>query len=190
MTDAGFKKIVSYILRNKKLVGVLMDRFDANDIERGILSIHQDIINKDIKMLIMDKYSEYLNDYHIIFNNNAIFIDLDLNIKQLGKIKAKYMLSIKEFQFSDPTHIIKLFYKEDLKSEGNFMQSMAVKAAGLKGNYLQTAVEMSKLDFLVADSETLTININRIDTNKKIPPTLTMNYISSENEILKLHFDI
>lgn len=190
MTDEGFQKVVSYILRNKKLVGTLLDRFDANDIERGILSIHQDMINKDIKMLIMDKYSDYINDYHIIFDHQAIFVDLDLTIKQLGRIKAKYMLSIEEFEFSDHTHRIKLSYKEDLKSEGNFMQSMAIKAAGLKGNYLQTAVEMSKLDFLIADIETLTINLDRIDTKNKIPPTLTINYISSENEILKLHFDI
>ena len=190
MTDSGLKRAFGFVLRNKKLVGALLERFEANEVEKGILTISQDIINKDLKMLIMDNYSEYLNDYLILFDNNTVFIDADLNIKQLGRIKAKYMLVIDEFLFSGQSHKIRVSYKEDVKSEGNFMQNMAIKAAGLKGTYLQTAMDFSKIDFIEADNESFIVNIDKIDSNKKIPPSLNIIYISSENGILKLQFNI
>ena len=190
MTDLGLKNMLGFVLRYKKLAGALLERFDAGEVERGIISISQDIINRDLKMFIMEKFAENLNDYLILFDNSAIFIDLDLNIKQLGRIKAKYMLVIDEFLFHEQCHKIKFTYREDVKSEGNFVQNMAIKAAGLKGTYLQTAVDISNLDFIEADKESFTIGIDKIDVNKKIPPSLNLVYTSSENEILKLHFNI
>lgn len=186
MTDTGLKKILGLILRNKKNIGIILERFHADEVEKGMISIPQDIFNKDIKMIIMDKFSEHLNDYYFIFDNGAVFIDLDLNIKQLGRIKAKYMLVIEEFLFNEQYRSIKLSYKEDVKSEGNFIQNMAIKAAGLKGNYLETAVEMSKLDFIHIENDNVTIDFDLIDIIKKIPRSLKLIYTNCENGMLKL----
>ena len=70
------------------------------------------------------------------------------------------------------------------------MQNMAIKAAGLKGSYLQTAAEMMKLDFLVVERDSISINLDALEFMKKIPPALSISYVSSEDGILKLKFHI
>lgn len=190
MTDAGLKNLLGLLLRNKDIVVSLLDNFKPNDIERGIVAIPEDMINRDIKMLIMDKAGEYLNDYELHFLQDAIFVDLDIHAKQLGRLKAKYMLNITLLDFFENTHKIRLAYREDVKSAGNFVQNMAVKAAGLKGSYLQTAAEMLKLDFIQVEQDSITIDLDLLDFAKKIPPDLNINYVSSEDGNLKLRFNI
>ncbi|MDD3168913.1 MAG: hypothetical protein PHC91_05545 [Eubacteriales bacterium] len=190
MTDAGLKSLLALLLRNKDVVVSLLDNFKPDDIERGILAIPEDMISRDIKMLIMDKAGDYLNDYALHFLQDAIFVDLDVQAKQLGRLKAKYMLNITRLDFSGNTHKIKLSYREDVKSAGNFMQNMAVKAAGLKGSYLQTATEIMRLDFIRVEQDTITIDLDMPEFAKKIPPTLNISYVSSEDGILKLKFHV
>jgi hypothetical protein len=191
MTDAGLKKLIGFLLRNKDTAISLLDNFRPEDVEKGLLAIPENLINRDIKMLIMDQAGEYLNDYELRFSQNAIFADLDVNGKQLGRLKAKFMLTIAQLDFHDQIHKILLFYREDVKSEGNFMQAMAVKAAaGLKGGYLQTAAEMVKQNFLSVDKESITVDLDALEFTKKIPPALNVGYVSSEDGILKLKFHI
>ncbi|MEL7568895.1 MAG: hypothetical protein AAGU75_17595 [Bacillota bacterium] len=190
MTDTGLKNFLGYLLRNKNTVVSLLDHFKPDDMERGILAIPENIVNRDIKMLLMDRMSPYLNDYRFMFHQGCIFLDLDLNGKQLGRLKAKYMLTITQFDFHQEGHQIRFTYQEDVRSEGNFMQNMAVKAAGLKGSYLQTAAEMARLDFIDVDKDSFVVNIDRLKAAKKIPSSLSINYISSEDGILKLKFHI
>lgn len=190
MKDAQLKKIICMILKNKNLLSSLLDRFDPYDIEKGFLPISQDILNRDLKMTVMENASSFLNDFHVIFDQGCIYLDLDANGKQLGRIKAKYMLMIDDFVFGEKTHRIGFNYREDVKSEGNFMQNMAIKAAGLKGSYLQTAVDLAKLDFIHVDKEYATIDLEQIDAIKKIPPALNLFYVNCENGILKLKFSL
>jgi len=190
MTDEGMKKLLGYLLRNKDTVFSLLDHFKPEDIERGILAVPEKLINRDIKMIIMDKAGPYLNDYELLFLQNAIFAELDINAKQLGRLKAKYMLTITKLDFYENNHILHFSYQEDVKSDGNFMQNMAIKAAGLKGSYLQTAAEMMKLDFLVVERDSISINLDALEFMKKIPPALSISYVSSEDGILKLKFHI
>jgi hypothetical protein len=190
MTDEGMKKLLGFLLRNKDTAVSLLDNFKPEDIERGILALPENLINRDIKMLVMDKAGDYLNDYELLFMQNAIFVDLDLNAKQLGRLKAKYFLTVTRFDFHENVHQLSFSYKEDVKSEGNFVQNMAFKAAGLKGNYLQTAAEMLKLSFLQVDKDSVTVDLDALEFAKKIPPALNIGYISSEDGILKLRFHI
>lgn len=190
MTDAGLKNLLGILLRNKDMAVSLLDNFKPEDIERGILAIPEKIVNRDIKMLIMDKAGDYLNDYEILFLQNSIFVELDGNAKQLGRLKAKYMLTITQFDFHDHTHTVQFSYQEDVKSEGNFVQNMAVKAAGLKGSYLQTAAEMTKLNFIEVGKDSITIDLDALEFAKKIPASLNISYVSSEDGILKLRFNI
>lgn len=190
MTDAGLKNLLGFLLRNKEMAVSLLDNFKPEDIERGILAVPEKLINRDIKMLIMDQAGDYLNDYELLFLQDAMFLDLDLNVKQLGRIKAKYMLNVTRLDFHDKIHQIGFSYREDIKSEGNFMQNMALKAAGLKGSYLQTAAEMLKLSWLQVGKDSISIDLDALEFAKKIPPALNVGYISSEDGILKLRFNI
>ena len=190
MKDSDLKNIISLMLRNKDLLTELLDRFDPEDIERGFLLIPQNMINCDLKMLIMDKTAPFLNDYRIIFDQGSIYLDLDINGEQLGRLKAKYMLTIDDFAFGGNIHRIGLSYREDVKSEGNFMQNMAIKAAGLKGSYLQTAVGIAKLDFIHAEKGYAIINLDQIAALKKIPSSLKLAYTNCENGKLKLRFTL
>lgn len=190
MTDAGIKKLLGVLLRNKEIAYSLLSTFKAEDMERGILAIPESLINRDFKMMIMDKTSPYLNDYLLGFQQNSFYMELDGNAKQLGRIKAMVMLTFDRFEFRDGIHSMSFTYREDIKSEGNFVQNMAVKAAGLKGNYLQTAAEMAKLSWLEVTKDSLTINIDALDIAKKIPSSLELDYLSCEEGILKLKFNI
>ncbi len=191
MTDAGLKSLLSFLLRNKETAISLLDNFKPEDVEKGLLAIPEHLVNRDIKMLIMDQAGEFLNDYGMKFGQGAIFADLDVNGKQLGRLKAKFMLTVVQFDFHDQTHKIRLSYREDVKSEGNFMQAMALKAAaGLKGGYLQTAAEMMKVSFLTVDKDSITVDLDALEFSKKIPPALNIGYVSSEDGILKLKFHI
>jgi len=190
MTDAGLKNLLGFLLRNKDTAVSLLENFKPDDIERGVLSIPENMINRDIKMLIMDQAGDYLNDYEILFLQGSIFVELDGNAKQLGRLKAKYMLTFTQFDFHDNTHQVRFSYQEDVKSEGNFVQNMALKAAGLKGSYLQTAAEMMKLNWIEVGKDSVTINLDALDFAKKIPASLNISYVSSEDGILKLKFNI
>lgn len=190
MTDTGLKKLLGFLLRNLGTAVSLLENFKPEDIEKGILAIPEKMVNRDIKMMIMDKAGPYLNDYELLFLQNAIFVDLDINAKQLGRLKAKYMLTVTDFNFQGDTHRISFTYREDIKSEGNFMQSMAIKAAGLKGSYLETASAMIKLDFIQVEKDSITVNLDALELAEKIPPELSIGYVSSEDGILKFRFHI
>lgn len=190
MTDAGLKNILSFLLRNKDTAVSLLENFKPEDIENGILAIPENIINRDLKMLVMDKAEPYLNDYKLLFHQGSIFLDLNVNGKQLGRMKAKYMLTVSQFDFYENVRQIRFSYREDVQSAGNFIQTMAVKAAGLKGSYLQTVAEMAKLDFIEVEKNHVTIHLDQIELIKKIPPSLSINYLSSEDGILKFKFHI
>jgi len=63
MTDSGLKNLLGFLLRNKDTAVSLLENFRPEDIERGIVSIPENMINRDIKILIMDKAGDSLNDY-------------------------------------------------------------------------------------------------------------------------------
>ncbi len=190
MTDSGLKNLLSFLLKNKDVIFTLLDKLKHEDIEKGLLAVPDSIINRDLKMLIIDKAEPYLNDYSIAFQQNSIFIDLDIDAKQLGRLKAKYMLNVTRFEFHNEIHQIQFSFREDVSSKGNLMQNMAVKAAGMKGSYLQLAADMAKINFLRVEKGTITVDINALNAAKKIPSELAIDYVSSEDGVLKLKFHI
>lgn len=190
MQEMNIKNLLGLILRNKQTITSLMDRFDPSDIEKGILDVPELVINRDIKMLAMEIADPYIEDYSIQFQNGFIFLDLVLWLKQLGKIRVKYRITIEDFSFNSSSRVIKCSYLEDLKSEGNFMQAMAIKAAGLKGPYLKSAVELGKLDFMRVDGNKFILNVDNVPHADKIPPSLSLIYNGCEDGIISFDFDI
>lgn len=190
MTDKELKNLLGFLLRNKDTAFSLLDNFKPEDIEKGLLAIPENAVNRDIRMLVLDKAAPYLNDYNLLFHQGAILADLDLNVKPLGRLKAKYMLTVTRFEFHDNTHQIQLSYKEDVKA-GNIIQSMALKAVGgLKDSYLQSAAGMMNLDFVKIGKDHITIDLDALKFTGKIPPELSINFAGCENGTLKFKFHI
>lgn len=188
--EMNIKSLMGLALRNKGIITALLDRFQPSDIENGLLMVPEAVVNRDLKMLIMEVGDPYVEDYAIQFQNGSIFLDAILNLKQLGRIRARYRMTIEDFHFNNQYRAIRCAYVEDIKSEGNFVQSMAIKAAGLKGSYLQLALEMTKADFIQVHDGKVTIHIDKLPMAEKIPPSLRLIYNGCEDGKLVFDFDI
>ena len=186
----NLKALLGLALRNKGIITALLDRFQPSDIESGRLVVPEVVVNRDLKMFIMDMADPYVEDYAIQFQNDAIFLDAILYLKQLGKIRARYRITIEDFHFSSEYRSIRCAYVEDIRSEGNFVQSMAIKAAGLKGSYLETALEFAKVDFVQVHGSKMTVHVDKVPGAEKIPPSLRLNYNGCEDGKLVFDFDI
>lgn len=184
------KALMGLALRNKGIITALLDRFHPSDIENGRLVVPEVVVNRDLKMFIMDMADPYVEDYAIQFQNDAIFLDAILHLKQLGKIRARYRITIEDFHFNSEYRAIRGSYVEDIRSEGNFMQAMAIKAAGLKGSYLETALEFIKVDFVQVHDSKITLHVDKAPGAEKIPPSLRLNYNGCEDGKLVFDFDI
>ncbi|MHC1721586.1 MAG: hypothetical protein AB9836_00125 [Aminipila sp.] len=190
MNDVKLKSLIAYVLKNKKDLITLMDYFEYQDIENGILKIPDYLINVGIKDKIMNigQTRQYLKDYTVLFQSGCILLDLRLNLKQLGPISAKYMISIKDFRFSDDFTRIYATFQEDVSSLGNIMQSMALKAAISGSSALQKAVKLTNCDFIFIDEHNIMIELSKFDMVKKVSEFFEINYIDSTDGCLKFNF--
>ncbi|MGI6731768.1 MAG: hypothetical protein ACOX5F_07730 [Anaerovoracaceae bacterium] len=190
MKDSNIKYFMGQLLRNKGLIWDAIDYIDPEDIEQGLLIIPQNLINNNLREIIIEKSDPYLDDYMLFFENNSIYCSLDLTIKQLGKVRGKFMLNITEFTFEREAHIIHGTYMEDVKSAGNLFQSMALKAAKLKETYLETVASFLKLDYLRVDKDSFTIYLDKIQGFNKVPPEINLRYLGCNNEAITFEFNI
>lgn len=190
LNDAKLKSILAFLLKNKKEITTLMDYFEYQDIENGLLKIPDYLINVGIKDKIknIDKVQNYLRDYTILFQNGCIMLDLRLNLKQLGPISAKYMISIKDLRFSNDCTQIYATFQEDVMSLGNVMQNMALKAAISGGSALQKIIKYINCDFIFIDSHNIMIDLGKFDIVTKISEFIELKYIDSSEGCLKLNF--
>nr|WP_315025078.1 hypothetical protein [uncultured Aminipila sp.] len=190
LTDAKLKSLIAFILKNKKDLITLTDYFEYQDIENGILKIPDYFINVGIKDKIVNigQIHNYLKDYTVLFQSGCILLDLRLNLKQLGPISAKYMISIKDFRFSDDFTRIYATFQEDVSSLGNIMQSMALKAAISGGTALQKAVKLTNCNFILIDDHNIMIELSKFDIIKKVSEFFEINYIDSTDGCLKFNF--
>lgn len=145
MDDQKIKKIAADALRNKSTLYRYLAYFLPEDIERGILKISEGFLNNEAKPFLLKQASPYLTDFHFMCSGSdsgstvlkekpgIIFLDLEFSLKQLGKIRANYVISVSEMSFSPcrgesgGDRRIALFYRESLKTS-NPLQSMALKA--------------------------------------------------------------
>lgn len=163
MNDQTLKSLAGFLVENKDRISRYLDYFQASDLRNGVLSIPEALINGECKDLILPKLSPYLKDYKISFSSNYIFLDLNLSIKQLGMLKAMYLLELQEFVFEPQSHRISFAYREDIRSQGNPMQGMMLKTFLLnQGTLLQKAVGLSKWDAITATRSHVTIDLNQI----------------------------
>lgn len=190
LTDTKLKNLIVFLLKNKKELITLTDYFEPHDIENGILKIPDYLINVGIKDRIVniEQIRNYLIDYTVLFQNGCIMLNLQLNLKQLGSINAKYMFSIKDFRFSNDYTRIYATFQEDVNSLGNVMQSMALKAALSGTTALQKSVKLTHCDFILIDGHNIMIDLSKFDIIKKISELFELNYIDCTDGCLKFNF--
>ncbi|MBN7772942.1 hypothetical protein [Clostridium aminobutyricum] len=189
ISDAKLKSWIAFIMRNKTEIGTLLDYFDPRDIENGILTIPESFINSGLKMRIMDHLQDYVDDYRIAFENNRIYLHLKLHLKQIGPIEAKYLIGITDFRFSDDCRRIYGTFQEEVKSLGNMLQAMALKAACSNSTCLQKALRFTNCDFIFVDGNRIMIDLDRFELAQKVPSNLELNYVECDNGYLKLNFN-
>lgn len=182
MSNFNYVELIKVLFRNKTF--------------SGGLSIPQDMINRDFKNIILNKFGNSIKDYKITFDSGYIFLQVLGEVGPVGKLQGNYKFRIDDFTFKNGQHKIKLSYSEDVRSKGNVMQSMALKAAGVNGSYLKTAYEFAlkkqspskASDFLSAikvSNNAILINLDAIDGFQKMFDDLELTYKSSENGFLK-----
>lgn len=190
MTKELFLRILKWVRQHKALLFCLLERLDEDALEQNILNIPEEVFSKDLKMDIMEKGDPYLRDYSLRFDDGSIYVELSLNAKQLGIVDAKYKFTVKEFTFRENVRKVSLTYQEDVKSQGNLLQSMALKALRLKGTYLEMLISGSEeLHMVQANGEEVFLNFDDIEQTKKIPPSVTLTYLRCEDGKLTFNID-
>jgi len=190
MTDQKLKSTLGFILRNKEQFSEMLDCFKAEDIEKGIIAIPESLINTHLRNVILEQAEKYLTDYSVRFQNDAIYVKVDLSTKQLGPLYAKLLIKIEDLYFDSNNRKLFLSYKEEVKCGGNMLQIAAFKAFGAKGPYTQTAAEMAKLPFLQIRGHNGVIHLGMLRLVTKFPSALTLNYLSCTDGLLRLSFHI
>lgn len=188
MNDVKLKLFLGNILRNKEIIISLISKLKAEDIELGKINLPASIINEDMHELILKQAEPYLKEYRVAFDNSQIILAGSIDAKQLGEIALMYRLFVKEFEFTKERHYIRFIYEEEAEGKGNAMQSVALKAAELGGSYLKMALDMAKIDFIEIDGHEIGIDLDKSKYGSKIPKELNLDYIGSDNDILKLEF--
>lgn len=188
ISTSSIKHIATFVLRNKKDIDNILSFFKADDIEKGFICIPQEMINSSegLAPYVMKKASHYVRSFSVSFSGDNIFLDLTLEIKQLGPLSAKYMFTIDDLYFNDSAHRLFFTYKEDVRSIGNAFQALALKALLAKGPLLQTAAGMIKSPLLQISGYSGAMWLDSIDVIAKYASGISLRYISADNGVLKL----
>lgn len=154
MDDKKIKGIAADLLRNKDKVFRLLDYLRPEDIERGTLILPDQLVNEELWQQITELSAPYLTNYRLTSTGTStglggpdglLFLDLDLWIKQLGKLQARYMLTISELTFTAESRRVAFSYREDVKCLGNPLQAMALKALLGDRTLLMKAADLAGL---------------------------------------------
>jgi len=197
MNDKTIKHWLGYALRNKETILRLLDNFRPEDLENGLLSIPESLINDQLSPTILGAASPWVSRYHLNFSNNMIFADAELNAKQAGPVRAMLMLSVEEFTFRPDRHRISFQYREDIRSTGNPAQAMMLKMFGGGNGFLAKLTSMAgnKLPGITADGRILTIDIDHYlhatGAASRVASALehlTLRYLAAGDGYLKLQF--
>ncbi len=187
---SNLKDKAAFVLRHKKEINNILDFFRAEDIERGLLCIPSELLNtqRGFAPYILKKAAPYLRSFSVHFSGGYIFLDLELDIKQLGPLCAKYMITIEELRFDESGHRLFFSYKEDVKSCGSTLQALALKALQAKGSLLQTLTAKSSSQLFQISGENGALWLDKLEAVQKYSSGVGLRYISSDSEILKLAF--
>ena len=197
MNDKNIKQWLGYALRNKETILRYLDNFRPEDLENGLLSIPESLINDQLRPTILGAASPWISSYNLNFSNNMIFADAVINVKQTGPVRAILMLSVEEFTFRPDRHRISFQYREDIRSQGNPAQAMMLKMFGGGNGFLAKLTSMAgnKMPGITADGRILTIDLDHYlattGSASRVASALdhlSLRYVAAGDGYLKLQF--
>ncbi len=159
----------------------------------NLFTISEDLVNRSLRQKILSSPAgEYITHYRVTFSGGYIYLTLDLQVKTLGAITAKYRLEIVDLTFKPGTHRVIADYVEDVNSTGGFAQNMMLKAAGLKGGtFLQMVVNMTNPPGIKVDAKSCSINLEQLlNLNNHLISMLTLEYGDSRDGMLQLAYQL
>lgn len=160
---------------------------------QNIITISEDLINRSLRRKILSSPAgDYIMDYKVTFSGGYVYVVLDLKIKTLGALTAKYRLEIADLVFRPGTHRLIADYMEDVNPTGGFAQSIMLKAASLKGGtFLQMAVNMTNPPGIRADAKSCSIDLEQLlNFNNDLASMLTLEYRDSRDGMLQLAYQL
>jgi hypothetical protein len=160
---------------------------------QNIITVSEDLINRALKQKVLSSPAgDYIRDYRVMFSRGYIYLELDLQVKTLGRITAKYRLEIVDLIFKPGSHRIIADYMEDVSSSGSLTQNMMLKAVGLKGGtFLQTVVGMTNPPGIRLDSKSCSIDLEQLlDLNNDLISMLTLEYHHCRDGMLQLTYQL
>ena len=205
MDDMAIKKAAAEFLRHKTDILRLLDHLRPEDVERGLLIIPDRLINEELRPFIFSRAAPFLTNYLLTCTQTAagisgpsglIFLDLDLTLRQLGRVQARYMISISELRFASDCKRLVLSYREDLKMLGNPLQTMALKALLGDKTLLMKAAELSgltpgssrKQPILSANREAAVADLSRLPQLPEWADHLDLTYQNARDGALCFRF--
>ncbi|MGI6733267.1 MAG: hypothetical protein ACOX4J_03730 [Anaerovoracaceae bacterium] len=160
---------------------------------QNIITVSEELINKTArKKVLSSPAGDYIRDYKVMFSGGYIYLELDIQVKTLGNITAKYRLEIVDLIFKPGSHRIIADYVEDVSSAGSLVQNMMLKAVGLKGGtFLQTVVGMTNPPGIRLDSKSCSIDLEQLlDFNNDFFSMLTLEYLDCRDGMLQLTYQL
>lgn len=160
---------------------------------KNTITVSDDLLNMNLrKTILASPIGEYVKDYKVTFAQGYIYVDLNLNIKTLGFLIARYRIEIVDLDFRPGCHILIADYAEDVKpaSGGGFVQGMMLKAASLKGGtFLQSLISMSNPPGIKADEKSCSIDLKQLlSLDDRLTSVLALKYIDCRNGLLKFSY--
>ncbi len=160
---------------------------------QNIITISEDLVNNTLKRkLLSSSAGEYITGYRITFSQGYIYLDLNLRIKTLGPLAAKYRLEVVDFSFRPGSHKIIADYVEDVRSTGSLMQGMMLKAAAKKGStFLQAVIAMTNPPGIKADAKSCSIDLEQLlKLSNEAASMLVLKYEGSRDGTLRFEYQL
>ena len=160
---------------------------------QNIITVSEDLINKTLRQKILSSPAgDYITDYKITFSRGYIYLELNLQVKTLGALTAKYRIEVVDLIFKPGSHVIIADYLEDVSSAGGLAQSMMLKAVGLKGGtFLQTVVGMTNPPGIRLDAKSCSIDLEQLlNLNNDLASILLVEYLDCRDGMLHLAYQL
>lgn len=187
MTNESLYRIIEVVLTNKSEIVRLADYLDPAQLGQGIFALPEELINEGLRHRI-EGLSPMLKTYSASFAEGEILLDAEAEVPKIGVVQLNYKLRINELSFGSAGHRLICTFSENAKAAGTVGQ-MALGALTLKGTLLQKAVGLAKLGNAVyVSGDSIAVDIDALDKNKKIPKELNLQYIDCAKGQLRLKY--
>lgn len=190
--DRLIKNILALLVKNRELVSRVLSYWEPAELEKGVLTLHQDLINHELKPLLLEQFHQNLKDLRISFESGAIDLDLELIQKQVGLVQARFRLTILEFRWIEASHTILINYQEDVSSKDGLLGKMILAAAGFsRKNFVQMGIEKMDLLGVKASRDVVELNLDQIPETARLPlDRVSLRYLDCQQGKLRFSFTV